>query len=165
MTDPSAYQDHLRRALEAIRTLKDRVRQLEEPAHTFAIVGASCRLPGAPTLEAFNTLLCSSEDPLVPVPATRWSLEEWYDEDPSIEGKTPVGEGGFLEDLTSFDAGFFGIAPREVRVLDPQHRLLLETTIEALEHAGIRPSSLSGTDTGVFLGISTADHRKLLEKR
>ena len=119
MTDPSAYQDHLRRALEAIRTLKDRVRQLEEPAHTFAIVGASCRLPGAPTLEAFNTLLCSSEDPLVPVPATRWSLEEWYDEDPSIEGKTPVGEGGFLEDLTSFDAGFFGIAPREVRVLDP----------------------------------------------
>ena len=165
MTDPSANQDRLRRALDAIRTLKARVRQLEENPRNFAIVGASCRLPGASGLEGFDELLVSSTDPLEPIPEQRWSLDEWCDENPETKGRTPVREGGFIQDIDLFDASYFGIAPREARVLDPQHRLLLEVTIEALEHAGVTPPSLAGTHTGVFLGISTADHRKMLEKR
>jgi acyl transferase domain-containing protein len=165
MTDPSPTQDRLRRALDAIRTLKARVRQLEEKSRTFAIVGASCRLPGSSGLEGFDDLLVSSRDPLEPIPEQRWSLDAWYDENPETKGRTPVREGGFIHGIDLFDASYFGIAPREARVLDPQHRLLLEVTIEALEHAGVTPSSLAGTDTGVFLGISTADHRKMLEKR
>ena len=161
-SDDPKLTESLRRALAAIRTLKAKVAALEDDNEHVAIVGASCRLPGASSLEAFDALLRSAEDPLRSTPKARWSNELWCGEAP---GKTYATQGGFLDDVATFDAEYFGIAPREACVLDPQQRLLLELTIEALEHAAIPAKSLRKSSTGVFVGVSTADHKKLLEQR
>lgn len=159
------YLDRLRKALDAVKSLKAKVADLEARGPV-AIVGVGCRLPGRVTdLDGLWRLLVSGDDPIAPVPPDRWDLADWTDPDPEAPGKTPVTEGGFLEGVQAFDAAFFGITPREAAVLDPQQRLLLEVTWEALEHAAIAPGSVAGSRTGVFVGLSTADHRKLLERR
>ncbi len=94
------------------------------------------------------------------VPHGRWPSDV-FDPEPGRRGKLYTTRGGFLNGIDTFDAGFFGISPNEADRMDPQQRLLLETTWEALEDAGIPPVSLEGTDTGVFVGISTADYRAL----
>ncbi len=119
-----------------------------------AIIGLGCRFPGAESPAAFWRLLCEGRDAITPVPAGRW--------DPAA-GDAPAW-GGFLGGIDSFDAEFFGIAPREADLMDPQQRLLLEVAYEALEDAGIVPRSLAGTRAGVFVGISTNDYGRLLAR-
>lgn len=127
-----------------------------------AIIGMGCRFPGAVhNPDAFWNLLCNGQDAVVEVPPNRWNIAHFYDPDPSKPGKSQSKWGGFLEHIDMFDASFFGVSPREAAVLDPQQRLLLECTWEALEDAGIVPGSLSGTNTGVFIGVF-ADEYKLL---
>ena len=93
----------------------------------------------------------------------RWDRNVFYSEDPEAPGKMRVKKGGFLtEDVSQFDADFFKVSPRQAQMMDPQQRLLLEVVWEALEDAGIEPSSLRGTDTGVFLGIWHTDYGDLL---
>ncbi len=127
-----------------------------------AIVGIGCRLPGGVNdPEGFWKLLSDGVDAISEVPRSRWDVEEFYDRNPDTPGKMATRWGGFIEDPDQFDPKFFGIAPAEAAGMDPQQRLLLETTWEALEHAGIAPASLAGTQAGVFVGICNADYSHL----
>jgi acyl transferase domain-containing protein/acyl carrier protein len=123
-----------------------------------AIVGLSCRLPGADSPEAFWELLRNGVDAISEVPAERWDVDGFYDADPATQGKMNTRWGGFLEGVDQFDPTFFGISPREATRMDPQQRLLLEVAWEALERAGQAPGKLAGSLTGVFIGISTTDY-------
>lgn len=123
-----------------------------------AIVGASCRFPGAPDLESFWQLLRSGVDAIAEVPPERWDLKSFYDRSPEEPGKMNSMWGGFLEEPDQFDASFFGIYRREAERMDPQQRLVLEVSWEALENASQSPQELAGSQTGVFIGISTNDY-------
>ena len=128
-------------------------------ADPIAVVGIGCRFPGNVTgPESFWALLNSGRDAISEVPSDRWDADAFYDPDPSAPGRMTTRWGGFISDAAEFDADFFGIAPREAEAMDPQQRVLLEVAWEALEHAGIRPDSLSGTRTGVMVGLSTWDY-------
>ncbi|TMD65500.1 MAG: beta-ketoacyl synthase, partial [Chloroflexi bacterium] len=121
---------------------------------SIAIIGMSCRFPGgANTPEAFWQLLKSGRDAISEVPAERWDIDAYYDPDPDAPGKMYTRYGGFLQDLSKFDAQFFGISPREAVRMDPQQRLLVEVAWEALEHAGQAISTLAGSQTGTFIGM------------
>jgi phthiocerol/phenolphthiocerol synthesis type-I polyketide synthase C len=127
-----------------------------------AIVGMSCRYPGdVNTPEQFWDLLISNKEGLEEIPASRWKVGDYYHPDPAVAGKMQIKRGGFVSKVREFDAGFFNISPREAAAMDPQQRLLLEACWEALENACIAPSSLSGSNAGVYVGISNNDYDRL----
>lgn len=121
-----------------------------------AIIGIGCRFPGAKNPQAFWQLLCDGVDAISEIPKDRWDVESFSDAE-----ETSTHWGGFVDKVDRFDPEFFGIAPREALSMDPQQRFLLEVTWEALEDAGIVPESLSGSQTGVFVGIGTHDYSVL----
>ncbi|HDT4624424.1 TPA: SDR family NAD(P)-dependent oxidoreductase [Klebsiella oxytoca] len=124
-----------------------------------AIIGIGMRLPGAVTqLSDFWQLLKSGGDAVSPIPEARWSTQKNYDPNPDAPGKTYVREAAFLDNVDLFDADFFGISPRETKHIDPQHRLLLETSWHALEQAGVVPETLKQRKIGVFVGIGPSDY-------
>jgi amino acid adenylation domain-containing protein len=127
-----------------------------------AVVGIGCRLPGdVDGPDAFWRLLTEGVDAIGELPPDRFDRQEVYDPDPSAPGRIYSPYGGFLDQVDRFDAAFFGIAPREARRMDPQHRLLLEVAWEALEDGGQVPAELAGSRAGVFVGISTHDYGDL----
>jgi acyl transferase domain-containing protein/SAM-dependent methyltransferase/acyl carrier protein len=134
----------------------------EEP---IAVIGVGCRLPGASDPDAFWDMLENGRGGIREVPSARWSVDEYFDPDPDAPGKISTRMGGFLDHIDGFDPAFFGIAPREAATMDPQQRLLLEVTWESLENAGIAPSSLMGSRTGVYVGICNSDYQQLLLRR
>ncbi|KEO82730.1 type I polyketide synthase [Tumebacillus flagellatus] len=126
-----------------------------------AIVGIGCRFPGgANSPEAYWNLLKNGVDAITEVPSDRWG-KHFFNPNRSAEGKTYTKWGGFVDGIDQFDAGFFGISPREAALLDPQQRLLMETTYEALEDAGMIVEQLAGSRTGVFMGGFTLDWQAL----
>ncbi|WP_160717760.1 non-ribosomal peptide synthetase/type I polyketide synthase [Chitinophaga solisilvae] len=131
-----------------------------------AIVGMGCRFPGnVNSPEAFWKLLLSGRNTVTTVPADRWEVNGWYDGATGTKGKMYTKEGSFIQDADKFDPLFFGISPREAIAMDPQQRLLLEVCQEALEHAGIRPADLRGSNSGVFIGMGADDYRELIAAR
>ncbi|MBV8897398.1 MAG: acyltransferase domain-containing protein [Acidobacteriaceae bacterium] len=158
--------DQLSRFLagEAVSSAQVSERPLRESvdAELVAIVGVGCRFPGAPNPEAFWRLLRNGEEAIIEVPGDRWDVNALYDPKPATPGKMNSRWGGFLPDIDEFDAAFFSISPREAARMDPQQRLLLEVAWEALEDGGLVPSTLAGTPTGVFIGISSSDYAHLL---
>lgn len=127
-----------------------------------AVVGMGCRFPGgAASPAAFWEMLEAGWDAVGEIPAERWDVDAHYDANPDAPGRMYVRHGAFLESVDKFDPEFFGLSPREAMAMDPQHRLLLEVAWEALEHGGIAPASLAGTETGVFVGLSFDDYARL----
>jgi len=129
-----------------------------EPATRFAIVGYAARFPGAQDADQFWDVLREGRDAVSEVPKDRWDVDEFFDQEPGAPGKVVTRRAGFVDDVTGFDAPFFGMSAREVRSMDPQHRLLLETAWHAVEHSGTAPSALANTNTGVFVGLATHDY-------
>ena len=97
-------------------------------------------------------MLREGRDAISEVPKDRWDVDEFFDPEPGAPGKIVTRRAGFVDDVTGFDAPFFGMSTREVRLMDPQHRLLLETAWRAVEHSGTAPTALANTNTGVFVG-------------
>ena len=124
-----------------------------EPAPRFAIVGYAARFPGAADADEFWDVLRDGRDAISEVPKDRWDVDEFFDPEPGAPGKIVTRRAGFVDDVTGFDAPFFGMSTREVRMMDPQHRLLLETAWRAVEHSGTAPTDLANTNTGVFVGL------------
>lgn len=124
-----------------------------------AVIGIGCRFPGGvDSPEALWDLIERGGDAITEIPADRWNAEEYYDPEQGVSGRSVSRWGGFLEDVAGFDAKFFKYGEREALSSDPQHRLLLETAWEAVEHAGMAPSALAGTRTGVFVGLAHIDY-------
>ena len=157
---PNSF-DPIRQAAVIIRKLEERLAPLEKlelaEREPIAIVGVGCRFPGGGDgPAAFWELLDEARDAIRPLDP-RWGLVGWRP-----RGNDVPAWAGLLDRVDGFDPGFFGISPREASSLDPQHRLLLEVTWEALEDAGILPASLEGSRTGVFIGACTTDYRDMI---
>jgi acyl transferase domain-containing protein len=131
------------------------------PGTEIAVVGMSCRFPGAPSPAAFWQLLRCGRDAITQVPAGRWDTETVLRGELPETDRANIRRGGFLDDVDCFDAEFFGIAPREAAAMDPQQRLVLELTWEALEDAGINPETVRGSQAGVFIGAIRSDYALL----
>ena len=136
--------------------------ELAQPGSEIAIVGMSCRFPGAPSPAAFWQLLRCGRDAITEVPADRWDIETVFSGELPETDRANIRRGGFLDNVDCFDAEFFGIAPREAAAMDPQQRLALELTWEALEDAGISPETVRGSQVGVFIGAIRSDYATLV---
>ncbi|MGW1606871.1 type I polyketide synthase, partial [Streptomyces eurythermus] len=154
-------RDYLKRATTELERSRRRVRELEDrEREPVAIIGMGCRYPGGVrTPEDLWRIVDEGIDVVTDFPTDRgWDTEAIYDPEPGAPGKTYVRHGGFLHDAAECDPAFFGISPKDAPGTDPQQRLLLEVTWEAFERAGIDPTTVKGTPTGVFVGLMHHDY-------
>jgi acyl transferase domain-containing protein/NADPH:quinone reductase-like Zn-dependent oxidoreductase/acyl carrier protein len=132
-------------------------------AQNTVITGYAARLPGAPSVETFWDLLESGTCSVTEIGRDRFDPRNFFHPRPNTSGRSFTFAAGQIDDVWGFDAAFFGISPREAVQMDPQQRLLLQVVWEAIENAGLRPSELAGTQTGVYVGASGLDyHQRLL---
>ncbi|MCW2520188.1 MAG: beta-ketoacyl synthase, partial [Mycobacterium sp.] len=152
ITDALRKIDHLTARLEIAE---------EGQTEPIAVVGMACRLPGGVhTPTQYWELLTSGRSGVVRVPSSRWDADAYFSDDHSVPGTICTRDGGFLTswEPAEFDAEFFGLSPREAAAMDPQQRLFLEVSWEALENTGLTPDAIRGTQTSVFVGMTTNDY-------
>ncbi|MET7403684.1 polyketide synthase, partial [Dactylosporangium sp. NPDC005572] len=166
MDSPDRVVEALRVAVGEQVRLRRLVDRLSEPV---AIVGIGCRFPGgAGSAEEFWRLVSDGVDAIGDFPTDRgWDtpIVPADEGGERVTGSSSVGVGGFLYDANGFDAGFFGVSPREALAMDPQQRITLEVTWEALEDAGVVPATLRGQPVGVFMGLMYWTHAARLGVR
>ena len=157
------YKVLIRESLKKIMTMQPVFDRLHEP---IAIIGMGCRFPQADNLEEYWELLSKGKSGIQERPEFHSYIDPYFDEDLSKNNRIYTKKGGFLNQYpAAFDAAFFKISDMEASSMDPQHRLVLEVVWEALEDAGIPPSSLNGSNTGVFMGICSNDYAWKLVKQ
>ena len=122
-----------------------------------AIVATSFRMPGSTPAQFWDDLL-AGRDLVTEVDQSRWANPAYLHPSKNHPGTAYTFAAGSIGDVRGFDAGFFAISPREAALMDPQQRLLLEMSWETFENAGIRPSAVRGSQTGVYIGIATVDY-------
>ena len=161
---PAELERSLRKSFAVIQQLKQQLADVsnDRASEPIAVVGMSCRFPGgANTPEAFWNVLAGGVDTLSEIPEDRWAWKQFFNPDPTAAGTHYVRHGSFLENVSDFDPEFFGISGKEADALDPQHRLLLEVSWEALERSGLATSCLRSSRTGVYVGIGQNDYAQL----
>jgi acyl transferase domain-containing protein len=165
-SDPKEYgnRERLKNAVIAIKKLQAQLESAERrQREPIAVIGMGCHFPGgASDPESYWQLLRDGRDGTSEIPAWRWPVDEFYSDDPDAPGRMYTRRGGFVEGIETFDADFFGISPREALRIDPQQRVLLEVTWEALEDAGLAPDNLLDSNTGVFIGITGSDYGEVV---
>ncbi|HWM07841.1 MAG TPA: beta-ketoacyl synthase N-terminal-like domain-containing protein, partial [Solirubrobacteraceae bacterium] len=159
---PVAVAGYLRARVEGVQEGGGAVaaRRRSADDEPIAIVGMAARFPGGVSSpDDLWDLVADGSDAIGGLPTNRgWDLDRLYDPDPAVPWTSYARDGGFIHDADEFDAAFFGIGPREALAMDPQQRLMLEASWEAIEAAGIDPTSLRGSDTGVFAGVMYHDY-------
>lgn len=155
-TQPAELEKALKTIQQQNKMLGQMLLEKHEP---IAIIGMGLRFPGGNnTPEGFAEFLRQGRDGIAPIPADRWDNEALYAAEPSAPGKIRTRVGGFVDGIDQFDPKFFNISPKEAHYIDPQHRLMLETAWEALEHASLDPYALRDSDGGVYIGIGGIDY-------
>lgn len=156
----SATSDVLRAALDELKLRRAEIAALKtDRALPIAIVGAACRFPGeSHTPDGFWDFLARSGDGVGEIPPDRWRIDDYYDSDPSAQGRMATRRAAFLTDVYDFDPQLFGMAPKEAAMTDPQQRLLLEVASEAIENANMSRETLRAHPTGIYVGITCFDH-------
>ena len=154
------------RARQAIRELKEKLAAAEARGRTepVAVIGMGIRFPGAGNdLGRLWDLIRNGEDATIEIPADRWDRDAFYAPEPATPGRMNTRRAAFVQDVSHFDASFFDITPVEAARMDPQQRIFLETAWHAIEDAGLTRKQLSGSDTGVFVGVHThsADYQAM----
>ncbi|MEM9366255.1 MAG: SDR family NAD(P)-dependent oxidoreductase [Planctomycetota bacterium] len=141
--------------------LEKRLQQQKRAREPIAVVGMSCRFPGAHDLDAYWDVIRQGVDATQEIPVSRWDMTDLYDPTGQQSGKMSVKRAGLIEGIDQFDPRFFGISPREAARMDPQQRLLLEVAWEALEVGAIPADRIVGKAVGVYVGIGGTDYSKL----
>lgn len=132
--------------------------------YAVAIIGVAARFPGADNVDELWEVVKNNRDAISEIPEERWDWEKYYGKRGEALDKTKAKWGGFINGIDQFDADYFNINPKEAEIMDPQQRITLETVFTALEDAGITPSLLKGSDTGVYIGVMNNDYTMMLRR-
>ena len=161
MQDQEKLMQQLKDAVVAIKKLKADLQAEREKDHEpVAIIGMAMRLPGDTyTAERYWEILETGFDAITDIPKARFDAKKLFTTDPNEPGKITLLQGGFVKDIDQFDGSFFDISYAELENLDPQQRMLLEVSYEAIENAGLNAKSLIDSDTGVFVGVTNVDYQ------